>query len=69
MRHLRGTSTKTGNHAFPATGITILLANGGNLENAQAMANHASTRMTQLYDRRHDELTLDGIDRIVLKRG
>jgi hypothetical protein len=33
------------------------------------MANHASTRTTQLYDRRRDEFTLDEIKRIVLKRG
>jgi hypothetical protein len=28
------------------------------------MANHASTRMTQLYDRRRDELVLDEVERI-----
>jgi hypothetical protein len=39
------------------------------LENAQAMANHASTRTTQLYDRRRMDLTLDEVERIVLKRG
>jgi site-specific recombinase XerD len=59
--------TKTGNHTFRATGITTFLKNGGSLENAQAMANHASTRTTQLYDRRQDEFTLDEIERIVLK--
>ncbi len=42
------------NHTFRATGITAYLKNGGTLENAAAMANHASTRTTQLYDRRHD---------------
>ncbi len=36
-----------------------LLKNGGTLEKAAAMANHASTSATQLYDRRRDELTLD----------
>ena len=30
-----------------------------------AMANHASTRTTQLYDRRRDEVSLDEVDRIV----
>jgi hypothetical protein len=40
------------NHTFRATGITAYLKNGGVLENAAAMANHASTRTTQLYDRR-----------------
>jgi transposase, IS5 family len=37
-----------------------LLKHGGTLEKAAAMANHASTSATQLYDRRRDELTLDG---------
>jgi site-specific recombinase XerD len=63
-----GILTKAGNHTFRATGITTFLSNGGSLENAQAMANHASTRTTQLYDRRRDEFTLDEIERIVLKR-
>jgi len=35
-----------------ATGITAYLKNGATLEKAAAMANHASTRTTQLYDRR-----------------
>jgi hypothetical protein len=39
---------------------------GGTLEKAAAMANHASTRTTQLYDRRHDEVTLDEVERIVI---
>jgi hypothetical protein len=30
------------------------------------MANHASTRTTQLYDRRRDELSLDEVERIVI---
>jgi hypothetical protein len=34
------------------------------LENAAAMANHASTRTTQLCDRRHDEISLDEVERI-----
>jgi hypothetical protein len=29
------------------------------------MANHASARTTQLYDRRRDELSLDEVERIV----
>ena len=46
-----GIATKLGNHSFRATGITAYLKNGGTLEKAAAMANHASTRTTQLYDR------------------
>ena len=61
-----GIETKLGNHSFRATGITSYLKNGGTLENAAAMANHASTRTTQLYDRRRDEMTLDEVERIAI---
>ncbi len=59
-----GIGTKIGNHSFRATGITAYLKNGGTLENAAAMANHASTRTTQLYDRRRDDISLDEVERI-----
>jgi len=59
-----GIGTKIGNHSFRATGITAYLKNGGTLENAAAMANHASTRTTQLYDRRQDAISLDEVERI-----
>jgi integrase len=59
-----GIATKIGNHTFRATGITAYLKNGGTLENAAAMANHASTRTTQLYDRRADQVSLDEIERV-----
>jgi site-specific recombinase XerD len=61
-----GIETLIGNHTFRATGITTFLKNGGSLEGAAAMANHASTATTQLYDRRRDEFTLDDVERIVL---
>jgi integrase len=53
-----------GNHSFRATGITAYLKNGGTLEKATALANHASTRTAQLYDRRRDEKSLDEVERI-----
>ncbi len=59
-----GIETKIGNHTFRATGITAYLKNGGTLEKAASMANHASTRTTQLYDRRSDEVTLDEVERV-----
>jgi site-specific recombinase XerD len=59
-----GIPTKVGNHSFRATGITAYLKNGGTLEKAASMANHASTRTTQLYDRRQDEMSLDEVERI-----
>ena len=61
-----GIATKIGNHSFRATGITAYLKNGGTLEKAAAVANHASTRTTQLYDRRSDEMSLDEIERIAI---
>jgi site-specific recombinase XerD len=61
-----GIETKIGNHTFRATGITAYLKNGGTLEKAAAMANHASTRTTQLYDRRRDEVSLDEVERVVI---
>lgn len=59
-----GIKTRIGNHTFRATGITAYLKNGGTLERAAAMANHASTRTTQLYDRRAEEMSLDEVERI-----
>ena len=51
-------------HTFRATGITAYLENGGTIENAQAIAAHASPRTTKLYDRTSDEITLDEVERI-----
>jgi len=61
-----GIGMKICNHTFRATGITAYLMNGGTLENAATMANHASTRTTQLYDRRSDDISLDEVERIRL---
>jgi integrase/recombinase XerC len=55
-----------GNHSFRATGITVYLKNGGTLERAANMANHASTRTTQLYDRRLDDVTFDEVERVLI---
>jgi len=61
-----GIETKLGNHSFRATRITAYLKNGDTLEKTEAMATHASTRTTQLYDRRRDEVSLDEVERIVI---
>ena len=45
---------------------TAYLKNGGTLEKAAQMANHASTRTTQLYDRRAEEVTLDEVERVLI---
>jgi integrase/recombinase XerD len=52
------------NHTFRATGITAYRANGGSLEKAQEMANHASPKTTKLYDRTNDQVTLDEVEKI-----
>ncbi len=62
----RRRATAVTNHTFRATGITAYLKNGGTLEHAKAMAAHASTRTTQLYDRRSEEVRLDEVERIVI---
>ena len=49
-----------------ATGMTAYLKNGGTLEKAASKADHASTRTTQLYDRRRDEMSLDEAERILV---
>jgi len=59
-----GIATKVCNHTFHGRGITTYLENGGPLEKARQMAAHASTRTTQLYDRREDRVTLDEVVKI-----
>jgi integrase len=59
-----GIETKIGCHTFRATGITIYLTNGGDLEKAQQMAAHESPRTTKLYDRRN-VVSLDEVEKVV----
>jgi site-specific recombinase XerD len=61
-----GLQVKVTNHSFRATGITVYLENGGRLETARDMANHADIKTTEIYDRRGDLITLDEINRIHL---
>jgi integrase len=58
-----GIATRVGNHTLRATGVAAYLKNGGTLEKAAAMANHASTRTTQLYHRRTEDVTPDDVER------
>ena len=53
-------------HSFRATGITVFLQKGGTIEAAGAMAGHASTSTTQLYDRRTAPATTHDLARIRL---
>jgi site-specific recombinase XerD len=59
-----GLGNDLGCHSCRATGITNYLINGGTLERAAAIAGHASTRTTQLYDRRRDLVAPDEIERV-----
>jgi site-specific recombinase XerD len=59
-----GIDTAICNHTFRATGITAYLIHGGTIERAAIIAGHRSTRTTQLYDRRSDDVTLDEIEKI-----
>jgi site-specific recombinase XerD len=61
-----GLANHIGNHTFRATGVTAYLKNGGTLEKAAQMANHASTRTTQLYDRRAGDITLEEVEKILV---
>ena len=61
-----GIATKLGNHSFRATENTAYLKNGGTLEKAAQMANHASTRTTKLYERIKERLTQDQVEMIRL---
>ena len=54
------------NSTFRATGITAYLENGGTIEHAQQIAAHESPKTTELYDRTSDQITLDGVERIVI---
>ena len=51
-----GIETSIGCHTFRATGITDCLTNGGRIEVAQ--------RMTGLYDRRIDDVSVGEVERI-----
>ena len=59
-----GLPSEIGCHSFRGTGITNDLKNGGTIETAAKLAGHASTRTTQLYDRRLAEVAQAEVERI-----
>lgn len=67
-RRLKGAGLSTtsglGCHSFRGTGITNFLENGGSLETAARLAGHASTKTTQLYDRRNQAVDQAEVERI-----
>lgn len=64
-----GVETAVVDHSLRATGITNYLSNGGLLEKARIMAGHLSSRTTQLYDRRSDEVTVSEIEKVMFEQG
>lgn len=54
------------NHSFRATGITIHQENGGRIEDAAELAGHASTRTTQLYNRKARKIARAEVERVQL---
>ena len=70
LRMVRSRASKAGIsaeitvHTARATGITTYLSNGGALEAAQDIANHADPRTTRLYDRRKDTIDRAEIERV-----
>lgn len=59
-----GISPALSPHSFRAMAITFYLENGGTLEEAREMANHADTRTTKLYDRTERVITQSAVERI-----
>jgi integrase/recombinase XerD len=51
-------------HSFRATGLTRFLEEGGTLEGAQNIADHADSRTTKLYDRRQQSVLREDVERI-----
>jgi hypothetical protein len=52
------------NHSFRTTGITIHAENGGRIEDAAALAGRASTRTTQLYNRKSRKIQRAEVERL-----
>jgi len=64
MIQRRSADAGIGCHSFRGTGITNFLEHGGTLETAARIAGHASTKTTQLYDRRNSYIDQGEIERI-----
>jgi site-specific recombinase XerC len=58
--------TKVGNHRSGRPGSRRISGTGGRSNEPPVMGNHASTRTTQLYDRRRDDVSLDEVERILI---
>ena len=57
-------ANKMTNHSFRASGITAFLSQGGQLEEAQKIAGHATPKTTKLYDHTTRQVLRAHIERI-----
>jgi integrase/recombinase XerD len=55
-------------HSFRATGVTQYMNSGGTIEIAQRIAGHTSSSTTRIYDRSGDQLTLQEIERVQIRK-
>lgn len=65
-RRLRqaGLPTVGGCHSGRATGLTSFIVNGGAIEDARQMANHASSRTTNMYVRVEQRMKQEEVERV-----
>jgi integrase len=54
------------NHSFRGTGLTLYMEAGGDMETARQLANHASVKTTQLYNRAGDKKRKAEVERVQL---
>ena len=59
-----GIADNTKNHTFRATGITHFLENGGRIDDAQDIANHADSSTTRRYDRRSNQRLIEVLKQV-----
>ena len=55
------------NHSFRGTGLTLFMDAGGDMESARQLANHASVKTTQLYNRSGDRKRKAEVERVQLE--
>jgi integrase/recombinase XerD len=54
------------NHSFRGTGMTLFMDADGDMETARQLANHASVKTTQLYNRSGDRKRRAEVERVQL---
>ena len=64
-----GITTPVCNHTGRATGLTDYMLNGGSLEDARAMANHSSSKVTHMYVRIDQKMKQAEVERVRFDAG